>query len=409
LKKRQSLSSFSSSHKEKRSSVLLIDTEGSSYYTCYLARGLSKFRKVILYSFSEEYYKITGADKQKEIEFHYIKKWLPKGYSPLRGIARVFLLFFVLFSALMRTNYDTIHIHEHLPTFFLFIPLLKIRRKKLVWTLHDVEVYRTDSGILGRLQLLFLKVVSQPNIVSRFADIIFVHAYSLREHLITKGIDKNKIHVIRHFDYRFLLEFEKQKIANTHDIEWSDYVLFFGSIAPWKGIETLLDSVKIVRNKIGEKFCLVIAGTPYEAYKQVPFFQNFTEDDYKCIKIIDSYISSSEIPNLIRNCAFLVLPYDFSSRFSVSGVIPLAYTFAKPVVVSNVPSLSEYVEDGKTGLIFDIGNSNMLADCIRDLVIDKSKCVEMGNNSYVKITTEMSLESCSAQINDMYNNIKNVT
>ena len=405
MKKRPSISSHLSSSKKKQSGVLLIDTDGSSYYTCYLARGLAKFRKVVLYSFSEESYNITGADKEKDIEFHYIKKWLPKGYSALRGLARVFLLFFILLSAVMRSNYGIIHVHEHLPTFFLFIPLLKIGRKKICWTLHDVELYRTDSGITGKIQHLFLKIVSQPNIVGRFADRIFVHAYSLREHLIAKGVDKNKIEVIRHFDYKFLLEHEAKIITNIRETTRTNYVLFFGSIAPWKGIETLIDAAKIVRTKLGDKFYLIIAGTPYEGYKNVQFFQKLTQDDYKCIKVIDKYISSSEIPGLIKNSAFLVLPYNSSSQYSVSGVIPLAYTFAKPVIVSDVPSLSEYVEDKKTGLIFHTGSSSDFADHIIALVEDNSKCVEMGNNAYKKINTEMSLEKCSAQISNIYNNI----
>jgi glycosyltransferase involved in cell wall biosynthesis len=49
-------------------------------------------------------------------------------------------------------------------------------------------------------------------------------------------------------------------------------------------------------------------------------------------------------------------------------VIPLSYTFAKPVIVSNVPSLVEYVDPGKTGLIFEVNDTKELANCIMILL-----------------------------------------
>jgi len=402
-----SLSSQPQRSKGKHSRVLLIDTDGSSYYTCYLARGLSKFKDIILYSFSEEYYSITGADKEKGIEFHYIKKMLPKGYSALKGITRVLLLYFILLGALVRSNYDIVHVHENLPTFFLFIPLLKLRRKRICWTMHDVDIYRIASGITGKLQLLFLNFVSQPRIMMKYSDKILVHALSLREHLIIKGVDKNKICVIPHFDYKFLLEAQPKDTTGKYNNvgNGGNYVLFFGSIAPWKGIDTLIEAAKIVREKIGEKFNLVIAGTSYEGYREVPFFQNVLGQDLKYITIIDKFISSHEIPDLITNASFLVLPYHDSFRFSVSGVIPLAYTFAKPVVVSRVSSLTEYVEHNKTGLIFNTDNSKELADCIINLVENNIKCLQMGRNAYEKVATEMSLETCCALVDNIYNSL----
>jgi glycosyltransferase involved in cell wall biosynthesis len=87
-------------------------------------------------------------------------------------------------------------------------------------------------------------------------------------------------------------------------------------------------------------------------------------------------------------------------------VIPLSYTFAKPVVVSNVPSLVEYVDHGKTGLIFEVNDSKQLANCIIDLVENKSKCLEMGQTAYKKLIKEMSLDVCCKMINDIYNSIE---
>ena len=168
-----------------------IDSDGFSYYTYYLARGLCKYIDVILYGFSdasEESFKVTGASKEKGIKFHYIKKRLPKGSSTLRGIIRVILLFFILLSVLTRTKYDIVHIQDYLPTFFLFIPLLKFRRKLICWTLHDLEIFNFSPGINGKMQAIFLKLTSQPALLSKYCDKIFVHALSLKEELVIKKI-----------------------------------------------------------------------------------------------------------------------------------------------------------------------------------------------------------------------------
>ena len=404
MKNESPRSSHLPSSKEKRSTVLLFDSDGFSNYTCYLARGLSKYRDVILYSFSEESFNITGAAKEKGIKFHYIKKWLPKGYSVVRGIIRVFLLFFILFAVLIRTKYDVVHVQELLPTFFLFIPILKLRKKQICWTLHDIETFNPATGINGKLQVLFSKIVSQPTLMAKYVDKILVHALSLREQMIAKKVSQNKINVVRHFDYRYVLEFnDNNAIIKSNDwILEEDYGLFLGNIAPWKGIDTLIDAARIARTKIGDKFNLVIAGKPYAGYS-IPFFKNFVKEDYKFVKIINKYIATSEIPGLVSKCSFLVLPYNNSFQHSVSGVIPLAYTFRKPVIVSNIPSLAEYVEHAKTGFIFNDNDSNQLANYMIELIENNSQCKEMGKRAYQKLSNEMSLDTCCKSINNIYN------
>jgi alpha-maltose-1-phosphate synthase len=381
-------------NKEKSSTVLLIDNEALSDYTCYLARGLSLYCDVILYGLSYESYKITGASLQKRIKFCHLKKWLPKGYSTVQGLVRVFLLIPILFNAFFRMKYEIVHVQEHLPAFFLFIPMLKLRKKQICWTLHDVEIFSLAVGISGRIRILFLRIVSQPSLVAKYADKIIVHAESLKKQLIAKGIDENKINVIRHFDYKYLLE---DHVLSTKPEEWlpSNYVLFFAYITPWKGVDVLLDAAKIVRRQIGANFNLVVAGEPYEGYRSIPFFKSLDVEDRKYVKILDRYIDGPEIPSVINNSSFLVLPYKNAFKTSVSGVIPLAYTFSKPVIVSSVPSLVEYVEHDKTGFIFDVDNSQQLANYIVELVSNSAKCTEMGKKAYQKVIKDMSLERCS--------------
>jgi alpha-maltose-1-phosphate synthase len=382
-------------------SVLLIDSDGLSNYTSYLARGLSLFCDVTLYGFSLESYDITGASKQKNIKFYYFKKRLPKGYSALGGLVRVFILFFILLNALFRTKYDVVHVQQHLPTFFLFIPVLKLRKTKICWTLHDVEIYSPGSGISGIMSILFLRLVSQPSLMTKLADSIIVHADSLKNQLVAKGTDEKKIFVVRHFDYRYLLE-ENVLSTESQDELGDNYVLFFGSIAPWKGVEVLIDAAKVVRRQVGKKFDLVIAGEPLEGYKHIPFFKGLDRGDYGYIKILNRWITSAETYDIIRKSSFLVLPYNTMFRSSASGVVPLAYTFAKPVIVSSIPSLAEYVEHGETGFIFETNNSTQLASYMIKLVNDFTKPKEMGKKAFQKMGKEMSLERCARETWTVY-------
>ena len=367
---------------------------------------------VILYCLSEESPNVTGAAKQKGIKINYINKRLAKGSSSVKGIVRVFFLFFILLDALTRTKYDIVHIQDYLPAFFLFIPFLKLRRKRICWTLHDLDIFILwnrlfATGIDGRLQVLFRKMVTQPTLMSRYVDKILVHALSHKQQLMVKNVQEKKIHVIRQFDYQYLLEFSNNNASTRSDFGLeNNYILFFGNIAPWKRIDTLIEAAKIVKNKIGQNFNLVIAGKPYPGFEGINLFENIDNEDNKFINIINKYITSSEIPALVGKSSFLVLPYDNLFQYSSSGVIPLSYTFAKPVIVSNVPSLVEYVDSGKTGLIFEVNDTKQLANCIIDLIENNSKCLEMGQTAYQKMVKEMSLNVCCKIINDIYNNIK---
>ena len=393
---------------EKRLEILLIDNDDFSDYTSYFARGLSKYADVILYLFSRESPNITGAANQKGIKFNYINRRLPKG-----GIIRVLILFFIILDALTRSKYDIVHIQDYLPAFFLFIPFLKLRRKRICWTLHDLDVFSLWSrlfatGIDGKLQVLFRKMVTQPTFMSKCVDKILVHTLSHKQLLMEKNVNEKKIHVIRQFDYQYLLEFTNND-AGSRSCDFvleNSYILFFGNIAPWKGIDTLIEAAKIVKNKIGQNFKLVIAGKPYPGFDGFQFFENMDTEDNEFINVINKYIPSSEIPALLSKSSFLVLPYDNLFQYSSSGVIPLSYTFAKPVIVSNVPSLVEYVERDKTGLIFKVNDAKELAKCIIDLIENKSKCSEMGQIAYQKMVKEMSLDVCCKIINDIYKNIK---
>lgn len=118
------------------------------------------------------------------------------------------------------------------------------------------------------------------------------------------------------------------------------YLLFFGRIEKYKGISILLDAYQEMDTGRPQ---LVIAG---EGTVQ--------EDDKKAMErsgvlLINRYIEDSEMTALFENCSCVVLPYTEASQ---SGVLSMAYYFGKPVIVSNLPGLREFVVHNKTGYVF---------------------------------------------------------
>lgn len=404
----------SNERKPETSVVLLVDNFGLSHYTSYLAKGLSTYKKIILYGLSRKDYLVTLKHDSKNIQYYSLEEKLPKGNTIPAIVVKSLLLFFILLIELNKRNYDIVHVQGYLPIFYLLIPMLKLKRKKIFLTIHDVDLMPSSTGIRGILDNMYTRLLIRPNSLSKYSNLIIVHARSLKRKLESKKVDANKIYVVPHFDYNYLLDTyfnnterspDKLNSRQFQNILPQNYALFFGYVVPWKGIDVLIDAIKLVSNQMGDKFKLVIAGTHYHGYQS--YFDNLFKEGnmikYKDrIILINKYIHSFEIPEIVESSSFLVLPYTKDFQHSVSGVIPLAYTFSKPVIISNLDPLVEYVEDGKTGLVFEPGNSQQLANCILKLANNKDLCDHMGHNANQKLMKEMSLEECARKIAALY-------
>lgn len=135
-------------------------------------------------------------------------------------------------------------------------------------------------------------------------------------------------------------------------------ILFFGKIRRYKGLEILIEALGLLGPEIS--FRAVFAGEcylPMDGFRQR--ISDLKLDDR--ISWIDRYIPNEEIPEIFRSADVVVLPYLSASQ---SGVIPIAYQFEVPVIVSDVGGLSEVVRDGETGFLVEPGNPAELAEVI---------------------------------------------
>ena len=124
------------------------------------------------------------------------------------------------------------------------------------------------------------------------------------------------------------------------------YILFFGFIREYKGLDLLIKAFADDRfRKLPVK--LLIAGEFYINSK--PYFELIDKLGLKDdIFIRTEFIENSEIVNFFCSSDIVAQPYKDATQ---SGVTQIAYHFEKPMLTTNVGGLSETVHDGKVGYV----------------------------------------------------------
>ena len=136
------------------------------------------------------------------------------------------------------------------------------------------------------------------------------------------------------------------------------YILFFGLISKYKGVEYLLDAFGKIHNKY-PNVQLVIAG------KGELYFDRALYEGKKYITMLNDYISMPQLAGLLNDALFAVCPYKDATQ---SGVIQTAFSMDCPVIGTDVGALPEAIDNGVTGLIVPPCNSEALAHAIDKLL-----------------------------------------
>lgn len=140
-------------------------------------------------------------------------------------------------------------------------------------------------------------------------------------------------------------------------------ILFFGFIRKYKGLDILLQAMKILQQQPSTRdIKLLIAGEYYDDEK---FYQQIMDElgirDQLILKT--QFISDREVKYYLCAADFVVQPYRNATQ---SGVTPLAYHFEKPMLVTNVGGLPALVPDYQSGLIAE-PNAESIARKIQEL------------------------------------------
>ena len=165
-----------------------------------------------------------------------------------------------------------------------------------------------------------------------------------------------------------------------HLPEDKDYLLFFGLVRAYKGLDILFEALSLVKKQL-PRVQLIIAGEFYESPDKY-FAQAVSLGILDNIIIRNDFIPDADLRKYFGIADLVVQPYKTATQ---SGVTQVAFHFEKPMLVTNVGGLGEIVHDHKMGYacepnpqaiaedLLDYFNNNRQAEYTKYLQKEKTK------------------------------------
>jgi D-inositol-3-phosphate glycosyltransferase len=235
----------------------------------------------------------------------------------------------------------------------------KLLGKKIVFTAHNVNAGKRDQNDswLNRVTL---------KIEYRLSDHIFVHTEGMKNEMMAEfRIPENKISVIA-FGINNTVPITSLSSAEAKrqlGVDTSDKtLLFFGHIAPYKGLEYLVTAF-IELLKRDRTYRLLIVGNPKGSKDYWKHLQESIARHGIGGRVIEKieYVPDVATELYFKAADVLILPY---THVFQSGVLFLGYSFGLPAIAAHVGQLKEEIIEGETGFVFKPQDSSDLASKI---------------------------------------------
>lgn len=172
------------------------------------------------------------------------------------------------------------------------------------------------------------------------------------------------------------------------------YILFFGFIRQYKGLDLLLEA--FADKRLREfPIKLIVAGEFYE--DPAPYLQQIKRLGLGDLVILrTSFIPDREVRNYFSIADIVALPYRTVNQ---SGITSIAYHFEKPMLVTNVGGLADTVPHNKVGYVVD-GNQHRIANVLVDFY-ENNRATDFIEN--IKVEKQKYLWSgMTKAINDLF-------
>lgn len=214
--------------------------------------------------------------------------------------------------------------------------LIKRKFPEAMTALYLHDPYKPDKTPYGKLKGAYIQMVEFiQGLTVKYTDyVISPSEYSAR-------LFMNKYPTFKGRNYIAPLLIPDQQISGNREPRFFSIV---GSAHPATGHDTFIELVNLVAEKgLNYKFALISSSNISR------YLEKLSEQARKNLKVINKkIITDSEINEIIRE-SYAVFRFD--REVTQSGVIPVSYMNATPIIVRDIPGLTQHVKHGENGYV----------------------------------------------------------
>jgi glycosyltransferase involved in cell wall biosynthesis len=230
--------------------------------------------------------------------------------------------------------------------FYLWLWTVRVTGLRLVWTAHNVLPLAPSfaDDLAARRRLVAA------------ADLVIAHSRATLAELAELGMVPRKSVVIPHGPYEISSKVEQLRPPGS--TQGPRRLLFFGVIEPYKGIDALLAA--FAELPVGIDAQLAVVGECRDPLMRASL-TDLASRSPRPVTLRFERIPEAELPDLLQDADVVVLPY---KRSSTSGSAVLALGHGRPLILPDLPGLSELPDDavvrydrtvqGLTGALCDL-------------------------------------------------------
>ncbi len=275
----------------------------------------------------------------------------------------------------------------------------KLAGKPVIWHLHDILTADFFPSFFSHLTTIWANFFDNVIICNSNATkkaFIECGGRSKKAIKIHNGIDMSKFNPHNHPGISF-----RKELGLGENIPLVGHI---GRLAPWKGQHILIEAAARILVDL-PKTNFVLVG---EAL--------FGDIDLNYRKSLQTLIAKLGLENKVRLVGFRDDIPDVIAALNIvvhSSVAPEPFGFVvaeamamgKPIVAARAGGISEIVQDGVMGLLFEPGNSSALAEAILTILKDREKAIIMGQAGRKRIERFFTAERNVRQVENTYSKL----